>query len=90
MITKPLEYTFAEASPHWLYDLSIEDLNERRDKRVYFTAAHKVANYLGVPPKEVYDKRSVGTKLFSKRFNRYFAIRIASKENPDERQNSTC
>jgi hypothetical protein len=86
--TSELGYSFAESNPHWLYDLSIEDLNERKQKKQLFDAAHKVANFLGLPPKEIYDKRTHGTKVFSKRFNRWFAIRVAKNENNDECKNS--
>lgn len=77
------------AQPHWLYDLSIEDLEERRSKRLWFPAGHKLANYLGVAPKEIYDKRAPGHKLFSKRHNRWFAIRLANKNEsiPNECKN---
>src|SRR5579863_10346785 len=99
-----LDIANENGEPHWLYDLSIDDVEVRKKKRQWFAAAHKLANYLGVPPKDVFDKRVPGTKIFyrytlvkhilrrndvfdkrvpgtkifSKRFQRWYAIRIVT------------
>lgn len=75
-----LESDNEQGQPHWLYDLSIKDVGERRKKRMWFPAGHKVANYIGVPPKDIYDKRTPGHKIFSKRFDKWFVIRLAKKD----------
>lgn len=76
------EETNEQSQPHWLYDLSIEDLEERRLKKQWFPGGHKLANFIGVPPKDIYDKRAPGHKIFSKRHNRWYAIRLANKNQP--------
>lgn len=32
----------------YLYDMSIEDVNERREKRIYFDSSRKAALFLGI------------------------------------------
>lgn len=63
--------------PHWLYDLSIENIEERKEKRQYFESGAAIANFIGVPPKDIWDKRIPGRKIFSKKFNRWYTIRVA-------------
>ena len=71
----------AEAGgPHYLYDLSIENLEERRERKKKFDSAKLLAAFIGVPTEEIYDKRSVGHKIFSPRFQGWFAIRIAHEK----------
>lgn len=86
-----LDSTSEDGNPHWLYDLSIIDVVERKEKRQWFSAAHKLANFIGVPPKTIYCKRTIGTKIFSPRFNRWYAIRFVHVEkNTNEQKDSTC
>lgn len=73
----PLKKTSIEnAVPHKLYDLSIEDLTERREKAMEFRSAAAAANYLGVVPKYIYGARHAGRRIYSKKFSRWYAIRV--------------
>lgn len=88
MVPLSLDIANENGEPHWLYDLSIEDIEVRKKKRQWFAAAHKLANYLGVPPKDIFSKRVPGTKIFSKRFQNWYAIRIVTKNKKNEREDS--
>lgn len=90
MVPLSLDIANENSEPHWLYDLSIEDVEARKKKRQWFAAAHKLANYLGVPPRDVFNKRVPGTKIFSNRFQRWYAIRIVTKRKSNEQKDSTC
>lgn len=63
---------------HIVYDLSIEDVNERREKAKLFDNANEAAAYLGVKVDVVFRNRKVGKKVKGIN-NRYFAIRTIKK-----------
>ncbi len=73
----PLTLEKAIDNPHYLYDLSIENMEERKEKRQRFDTVKKLAAFIGVPPDEIYDKRTVGRKIFGPRHQRWYAVRIA-------------
>ena len=63
---------------HIVYDLSIEDVNERREKAKLFDNANEAAAYLGVKVDVVFRNRKVGKKVKGIN-NKYFAIRTIKK-----------
>jgi len=63
---------------HIVYDLSIEDVNERREKAKLFDNANEAAAYLGVKVDVVFRNRKVGKKVKGIN-NRYFAVRTIKK-----------
>lgn len=65
--------------PHKLYDCSIEDLNVRREKAMPFPSASAVAAYIGVPPHQMFRARVPGSKIYSKKLKKWFAVRIAKE-----------
>lgn len=44
-----------ESYPVWLYDMSIVDVNKRREQRRLFPKAIAAANFLGIPPGKFYE-----------------------------------
>ena len=65
---------------HIVYDLSIQDINERKAKAKTFDNANEAAAYLGVKVDVVFKNRMAGKKV--KGFNnRMFAIRVIKKQN---------
>ena len=63
---------------HILYDLSIKDLNERKEKAQRFENANRVAEFLKVKVDCVFRNRKVGKKVKGIN-NKYFAIRTIKK-----------
>lgn len=62
----------------YLYDMGIDDMNERREKRIYFDSSRKAALFLGINYNKVIvfvreKKRVVG------RDGKIYAIRHAAK-----------
>lgn len=68
------------AVPHRVFDLSIKDVNERRAKAQVFPTGQHVINYLGVSNTKFYNNREPGKRIFSKKHNKAFAVRIIHKE----------
>ena len=63
---------------HIVYDLSIVDVNERREKAKLFDNANEAAAYLGVKVDVVFRNRKVGKKV--KGINgHFFAVRTIKK-----------
>lgn len=75
-----IEKDIEGSRPHRVYDLSILDVDERRQKSIVFPSAEKTAQYLGVPRNHLAEVRGVGRQYFSKKHNKKFAIRIEPKE----------
>ena len=63
---------------HIVYDLSIVDVNERREKAKLFDNANEAAAYLGVKVDVVFRNRKVGKKVKGIN-NKYFAVRTIKK-----------
>jgi hypothetical protein len=76
MTNKDLSFIHDNAVKHILYDLSIEDIAERRAKAVIKDSAAEVASYLGVAPRTVFKNRSPGKKIYSNFLKKHFAVRI--------------
>lgn len=62
---------------HWLYDLGITDIEERKQKRQYFDSGTDLAAHLGVILQVVCKNRNVGSRIYSPKFKREFAVRLA-------------
>lgn len=62
--------------PHMVYDLSIP-LPERKEKAIKFKSAHAAANWLGIPPKKLFDVRIPGRKVYKD--GKAYAVRIAKQ-----------
>jgi len=63
---------------HILYDLSIKDLNERKEKAQRFENANRVAEFLKVKVDCVFRNRKVGKYVVGVD-NRKYAIRVINK-----------
>jgi hypothetical protein len=63
---------------HIVYDLSIQDVNERKQKAKLFDNANEAAAYLGVKVDVVFRKRVAGKKIKGIN-NRMFAVRVIKK-----------
>jgi len=63
---------------HILYDLSIQDVNERKEKAQRFENANRVAEFLKVKVDCVFRNRKVGKKVLGID-NKYYAIRVENK-----------
>ena len=63
---------------HIVYDLSIEDVNERREKAKLFDNANEAAAYLGVKVDVVFRNRKVGKKIRGVN-GHHFAVRTIKK-----------
>lgn len=68
-----------------LYDMSIQDVKERFEKRLLFPIAVKAANFLGIIPKNFYDKIGRGKYMTHRETKIRYAVRkipqIAENEN---------
>lgn len=67
-----------EAQPHFLYDLSL-GLPDRQRKRKLFESGKDLANYLGVPHSRIYKNRAANKRVYSPRFDRWYAVRMAGE-----------
>jgi hypothetical protein len=65
------------AVPHRVYDLSIVDLQERKEQSIVFSSATEAMNYMGIGHTVFYRNRKSGCQIFSKKLNRKFAVRVA-------------
>ncbi len=63
---------------HILYDLSIQDVNERKEKAQRFENANRVAEFLKVKVDCVFRNRKVGKYVVGVD-NRKYAIRVINK-----------
>lgn len=63
---------------HIVYDLSIQDVNERKQKAKLFDNANEAAAYLGVKVDVVFKNRVAGKKVKGIN-NKFYAIRIIRK-----------
>jgi hypothetical protein len=60
---------------HVVYDLSIQDVDQRREKANRFPSARHVATFLGVTPGQVFNNRLPGQRIWSDVHCGYFAVR---------------
>ncbi len=65
-----------ECIPHRVYDLSIPDINKRREASQVFRSGLAAANWLGIEPKKLFRSRKPGTTINSPIYNKRFAVRI--------------
>jgi hypothetical protein len=65
---------------HIVYDLSIQDVNERKEKAKLFDNANEAAAYLGVKVDVVFRNRVAGKRIKGIN-NKFFAIRVIKKQN---------
>lgn len=63
---------------HILYDLSIEDVEERRRKAKVFDTANEVADYLGINVDIIFRNRVIGKKVTALNKKQY-AVRVIKK-----------
>lgn len=70
--------------PHRVYDLSIQNIEERKAKSIPFNSAKEVASFLGVKDDTVFNNRKPGKRIKSPVFNRQFAVRIESDKKSNQ------
>ena len=63
---------------HIVYDLSIQDVNERKQKAKLFDNANEAAAYLGVKVDVVFKNRIVGKRIKGIN-NKSYSIRVIKK-----------
>lgn len=63
---------------HIVYDLSIVDVNERRERAMLFDNANQAAAYLGVKVDVIFRNRKVGKQVRGIN-NKKFAVRVIKK-----------
>lgn len=68
-------------SPVCLYDMSIEDVNERREKALKFETVTKAANFLGIPAGELSGKLQYNSLLENRiKNNSWYAYHKQTKK----------
>lgn len=65
------------AKAHRLYDLSIADINERREKSKVLPSGQDAAEYLGIKQSHLSEMRKPGKRVYSPKHEKFFAIRLA-------------
>ncbi len=69
-----------ESYPVWLYDMSIENVEERRKQRQYFRTATAAANFLGIVPRRLFTKVATKEYAYHKETGKKYAVRKAIGE----------
>lgn len=69
--------TLIQAQPIYLYDMSIEDVQERVAKRLTFPTVTAAANFLGYVPNKLADRIGVGRYVYHKVNGTKYAARKA-------------
>ena len=69
------------AVPHRLYDLSIEDISQRRKQSIVMPSASDAFNYLGVLSNYFMINRKPGKRIWSNKLGKHFAVRIETERN---------
>jgi len=77
MIREPIFFN-SEDWPVKLYDMSIEDVEERKAKAKEFPKASHAATFLGITPKEIYSRIGPG-KYVHLQDGKKYAVRKVSK-----------
>jgi hypothetical protein len=65
--------------PIRLYDLSIPDLEERKQKALDFLSLADAATFLGVAPNTV--RNNIGSRILCHKLGKRFAVRVVSLAN---------
>lgn len=68
-------YYFENAIPHVLYDVSLP-LEERKKQAIVFPTAKHAANFLGIPPHQIYFYRTPGKRVRHRSNGKEYAVRI--------------
>jgi hypothetical protein len=76
---KHITYHLENAIEYLVYDLSIEDIEERRAKAVTYRSGKCVCNFMGYPPNKISDLRQIGRKVISRNDGKTYAVRIKKK-----------
>ena len=76
---KDITYHLENAVMYIVYDLSIEDIEERRSKAVTFRSGKCVCNFMGYPPNKITDLRQIGRKVVSRNDGKTYAVRVKKK-----------
>lgn len=69
---------FDTPHPVKLYDLSIPDLDQRRDQALTFATLQQAALYVGCTPATI--RNNIGSRVLSPRWQKRFAVRAASNQ----------
>lgn len=67
--------------PHIIYDLSIADVEERREKAIKAENARNVSILLGCTLKAVFENRIPGKTITSPFYGKKFAVRIINQNH---------
>jgi hypothetical protein len=78
-VLKDITYHLENAVEYLVYDLSIEDIEERRKKAVTYRSGKCVCNFMGYPPNKISDLRQVGRKVTSRIDGKTYAVRVKKK-----------
>jgi len=78
-VLKDITYHLENAVEYLVYDLSIEDIEERRSKAVTYRSGKCVCNFMGYPPNKISDLRQVGRKVISRLDGKTYAVRVKKK-----------
>lgn len=65
----------SDGIPHYLYDLSLPR-EERPQRKERFVSACAVATYLCVEPQRIIYNRKRKLRIWSPRFNKWYAVRV--------------
>lgn len=79
-----ITFHLENAVEYLVYDLSIEDIEQRRKKAVTFRSGKCVCNFMGYPPNKISDLRQVGRKVTSRVDGKTYAVRVKKKESTNE------
>ena len=72
-----MEQIMYETRPIFLYDMEIEDVNERREKRLKFQSMTKAANFLGISTRTLHDKIKNRWYCYHRSTEKKYAARYA-------------
>lgn len=61
-----------------LYDMSIEDIQERAAKRIVFTKAIQGANFLGIPQDQLHKRIGINKYAYHRETGKKYAVRKIS------------
>ena len=78
-VLRDITYHLENAVEYLVYDLSIEDIEERRLKAVTYRSGKCVCNFMGYPPNKISDLRQVGRKVISRLDGKTYAVRVKKK-----------
>jgi hypothetical protein len=76
---RDLTYHLENAIEYLVYDLSIEDIEQRRANAVTYRSGKCVCNFMGYPPNKISDLRQIGRKVLSRNDGKTYAVRIKKK-----------